>query len=365
MRKPIALVLALFLCLASIPAFAQDETPSPDQPVMTPEGTAEVNAQNGTSVASLNPLNLVGTDNVTFVRFANTVVDVPSVDLYVQELGEKGVVKDLAFGQVTDAMLLPSGKYNVDARAAGSGPDGEVITTMNWDFQPDTSWLVTFVGLTSNASLQLEPINLLRNDIAADMARVRVVNLVAGAPELTVSSSKGEDFGQSLAWSDVFDADIKPGTYNLTVTSKDEEPLLTNSAVDVEAGMLSTVVLVGSVDGSQPLQLVTFNSLADVSRVQFVNNSSAPVQIFARPGDVELVQSLAAGETSDWVTVPSGAVTFVSYAPGTGPAGQELGSWIGTVQPMRDVVITFGADSTSTASDPVFSPALSEMNAAG
>jgi len=363
MRKVTLLALFGILCLVAIPVFAQTETPDPNQP--TTESTAESTAQTDTSTGTMNPLNLVGTDDVAFVRFANTVVDVPSVDLYIQELGDKGVVKDLAFGQITDASLLPAGKYNVVARVAGSDPSSEAITSMSWEFQPDTSWLITLVGLTSNASVQLEPINLVQTDIANNMARVRVVNLVSEAPSLTVSSSTGDDFGSSLAWSDVFDADMKSGTYNLSVAADTGDTLLENSPVELKNGELSTVVLIGSVDGNQPLQLVTFNSAENVSRVQFVNNSQAAIEIFARPGDVSILQSLAAGETSDWVAIPSGSVTFVSYAPGTGPSGQELGAWIGEVHPLRDVVVTFTDDKTAAASDPVFSPSLSGTNAAG
>jgi len=363
MRKVILLVLLGLLCLVAIPVFAQTETPNPNQPTAesTAEGTAQVDTVNGIT----NPLKLVGSDDVAFVRFANTVVDVPSVDLYIEELGDKGVVKDLAFGQITDSTLLPAGKYNVVARVAGSAPSDEAITTMNWDFQPDTSWLVTLVGLTSNASLQLEPINLLQTDIANDMARVRFVNLVSEAPSLTVSSSTGDDFGHSLAWSDIFDADMKSGIYNLSVAADTGDSLLENSPVELKNGELSTVVLIGSVKGSQPLQLLTFNSAENVSRVQFVNNSQAAIEIFVRPGDVALIQALAAGETSDWVTIPSGSVTFVSYASGTGPSGQELGAWIGEVQPLRDVIVSFTDDKTAVASDPVFSPSLSGTNAAG
>jgi len=362
MRKLIALMLFVFLCFAAIPALAQTVTPNPNP---TPESTAEATMPDGAFTANVNPSALTGKDSVTFVRFINTVIDEPSVDLYIQELGDKGIIKDLTFGQVTDSMLLPAGKYNLVARAAGSGPDGKVITTTNWEFQPETSWLVTLVGLTSNASLQLEPVNLLRDDIANNMGRVRVINFVAGAPDLMVSSSAGDDFGQSLGWMGIFDADMKPATYNLAVASKDGNVLLKDSAVDVGAGALSTVMLIGSVDGSQPVKLVTFNSPADVSRVQFVNNSSAAIQIFGRPDDVELVKSLAAGQTSDWITVPSRSVTFVSYAAGTGPTGRELGSWIGVVQPFRDVTVTFTDAKTADASDPVFSPTLSEKNTTG
>jgi len=357
MRKVTPLLLFVFLCLATIPAFAQTETPSPKPP----EGSAEATVEAGTPITNINPLNLAASDKIAFVRFANTTIDVPSIDLYIQELGDKGVVKDLTYTQVTNTMLLPAGKYTVIARTSGSSAEGKALTTMKWDFQPDTSWLVTLIGLTSNASLQLEPVNLLRNKIADDMARVRVINLVAGAPKLTVSSSDNA-FVHSLGWTAVFDTDLKPGTYNLTVTSKDGKTLLTDSAVDVGGGALSTVMLVGSVDRLQPLRLVTFKSPAYVSRIQFVNNSSVPIQIFARPGNVELVKSLAEGETSDWVTVPSGSVTFVSYASGTGPDGQELGSWIGIVKPFRDRKVGFAANNISDANDPVFSPTLTEMN---
>lgn len=365
MRKVTALALFVLLCIVAIPAFAHTEIPNLNETTVTPESTVEVHKQDGTSTANMNPLNLIGSDAVTFVRFANAAIDIPSVDLYVQELGDTAVVKDLSFGHLTNSILLPSGKYNVVARAAGSGIGGNVITTMNWNFQQDTSWLVTFIGLTSNASLQLEPVNLLRNDIAGNMSRVRVVNFVAGTPALTVSSGAGDDFGHSLGWIGVFDADMKPGKYSLTVKSKDGTALLTDSAVDVGAGALSTVLLVGSVNGSQPLRLVTFSSLASVSRVQFVNHSSAAIQIFVRPGKTELVKSLPASKTSEWMTIPSGSVTFVSYVSGTGPTGQELGAWIGEVQPLRDTTITFTAAKTADASAPVFSPALSEINAEG
>lgn len=360
MRKVTILVLLVVLCLVAIPTFAQTETPSPTQPTTPAEGTAEATLTVGASTAIMNPMNLVGTDNVTFVRFVNTVVDVPSVDLYVQELGDQALVTDLAFGKVTDAMLLPAGEHNVVVRAAGSGVAGEALTNMKWNFQPDTSWLVTLMGQDSNKSVQLEPISLLRNDIANDVARVRVVNLVAGTSELKVGTKTGDDFGQALNWADMFDADMKAGTYNLNVTTKDEKALLTDAPVDLRAGALTTVLLAGNADGTTPVQFITFDSPADVSRIQFVNNSSAPIQIFVRPSDTELVSSLAAGETSDWVTVPSGSVTFVAYAPGTGPSGQELGSWIGTVQPMRDITVSFTKDNATEASDPVFSPPVDQ-----
>lgn len=360
MRQAMSLLAIALLCLAMTPVFAQTTTATPDAPVMMPESTAEMTPESTAEMTPemgiLNPLALVGAESVAFIRFAHTVADVAPIDFYVQEMGDTPVVENLAFGEEAGFLYVPSGSYNIIARAAGSGIEGEIITTMNHNFQQNTSWLVVFVGLTSTLSLQIEPINLLRDDIDDDVSRVRLVNFVSGGPALTITSATEDNFGQGLGWISVFDADFTPGPYTLTVTTPDGAALLTDAVVELESDALTTLLLVGSADGTQALRFITFKSPEYVSRVQFVNNSSDAIQIFVRPGDQEIVASLGVGETSDWVTVSSGAVTFVTYVPGTGPTGQELGAWIGEVHPLRDLTITFMPDNSADESDAVFSP---------
>ncbi len=349
MRKPTLLLMFLVLCFTVIPTFAQTETPTPIDPAVTPEVGME-------DALNTNPWNLGAADSIAFVRFAHTAADAAPVDLYIHELGDAPVAGNLAFGEATGFVFLPAGEYTIVARNAGSGVEGEILTTMNWDFQTNTSWSASLVGLISTGTLLLEPINLLRDDIADDVSRVRVVNYVSGGSPLTITSSAGDDFGHALGWIGVFDTDLTPGTYDLTVTSEDGTALLTDSAVELESDALTALLLIGSADGSQPLQFITLNSPEFVSRVQFVNSGTEPIQIFVRPGDHELVASLAPGETSEWATVSSGSATFVTYVPGTGPTGQELGAWIGEVHPFRDLTITFMADNSADEGDPVFSP---------
>ena len=94
MRKVSALLAFALLCLAVLPVFAQTETPNPDEPV----STVEAGMDDGSSMLNMNPLNLLGTDSVVFVRFAHTAADGPSIDVYVQELGDTPVVEDLVGG---------------------------------------------------------------------------------------------------------------------------------------------------------------------------------------------------------------------------------------------------------------------------
>lgn len=340
--------LALAVLLVSVHSLAaQSETHTP-----VPESTPEVAAIN------LNPANLTGAEDVAFAHFAHTSVDGPAIDLYLQELGDAPIVTDFTFGEELGDFQLPARNYTVVARAAGSGASGEVLAQMNWNYPPNTSWLIVFAGLASNYSLQLEPVNLLRDDIAPETARVRVINMIAGGPVVSVSGTGGEDLGRSFGWIGVVDREIAPATVTLAVTAQSGATLLTDYALEFPGAALTTLLLIGEPDGSPPVQIIHFSSPATASRIQLVNGLDMPIQIFLRPGNLELLASLDAGATSDWLTIRSGAVTFVAYAPGTGPRGQELAAWIGAVDPMRDVTITFNADRSVDDSAPVFSPVV-------
>lgn len=350
-------LLALFalLCLSVIPVFAQTAAPTVPASETMPD-------MDMSSSANSNLWNLAGTDAVGYVRFAHVSADAPAVDIYVPELSETAVVSDLEFGEVTDFIYVPQGNFTYVARTAGSDADSAPVASVQWDVPQDTSWLVVVAGLMSNLSVQVEPVSLLRDDIAENASRVRLINYISGAPALTIASNTGESFGAGLGWVGIFDGEFTPGTYNLTVTSEDGTALLTDTTVDLAPHALTTLLVLGSADGSRPAEIVAFDSPADMSRVQFVNNGTAAVDIFVRPGDEQIVSNLAPGATSEWVLLSSGSVTFVTYVPGTGPTGQELGAWIGAVKPNRDLVITFMADNTADEGDPVFS---NETEAAG
>lgn len=351
MRKWILWLAVASICLASFSVYAQEETPSP-------ESTPDMAMTDELSMVTTNPWNLTADSQVALVRFAHTTADYGPVDVYVRDLGDTQVAAGLAFGTETGFVLLPAGEHAISVRSAGSGVAGEILATTSWNFQNNTTWLVAFAGLEANVSLQLEPINLLRDNINADVARVRLVNFIPGGPALTVTDSTGETFGQGMGWFGVVDSERVPGDYALNVTSADGTTLVADVPVTLWGGALTTLMIMGSTDGSQPVQLISFSSPGNVSRVQFVNNYSEMLQVFMIPGNVEIVPSLAIGATSEWVTLPSGAVTFVTYIAGAGPTSQQQISWIGRVLPMRDLVITLLPDRTADEGDPVFSPTI-------
>jgi hypothetical protein len=349
-------VLMLLSCILAVPMFAQTVTPTSPDPAIS--GTQRVTQFAPTNVSrsdAPNPTQLTAEDETAFIRFAHVALDAPPVDLYITEIGDTPLIENLAYGAVTDFIYLPEGNYTLIAREVNSSMDGDPLAILNWDFAQDTSSLVSLAGLLSNVSLQIEPIVLLRNDIANDTARVRVINFVSGAEPLTITSEDGDDFGQALGWLGVFDTDVTAGMYNLNITTSDGSSLTKNSSIELPAGQLSTLLVLGSPDS---VEVLPFHSVADAARVQLINNTSDTIDIFRRPDNERVVASLAAGETSEWIAMPSGSTTFIAFAPETGPTGQELAAWIGEVKTVRDTTITFQADGSFEQTEVQFTPSI-------
>lgn len=351
--KKITFVIVLVLLCATAPAFAQTMTPPP-APSTTPTAASETSVQ----AENLNPLDVTAEDTTAFVRFAHVSADAAAVDIFVREIGDTPLVENLAYGEVTDFYLLPEGNYTIIASETGTGIEGNVVATLSWDVAPNTSWLISVAGLVANVSMNVEPLVLLRNDISDDIARVRLINFISGAQPLTISSASGDSFGEGLGWMGIFDGDFAPGTYNLNATTPDGSTQTENMAIDLTGGQLTTLLVLGSADGTREVEILPVYSASDSARVQIVNNMGEAIDLFRRPGDEQVVTSLGAGETSEWILTPSGSVTFVAYAAGTGPTGQELGAWIGEVKPLRDVTISFGAEGEAQQSDVQFTESM-------
>jgi hypothetical protein len=332
MKMKRVLLLVCALCLLVIPAFAQEATP---------EATPEMEMAGGYAINAPTDLDPAG--SLAFVRFAHTAADVGPVDIYVAETPDAPVVANLAFGEVTEEVILPSSAGLV-ARLAGSDAASEPTTQLDFELGGNSSWIVAVVGLNSNASVLLEPISVLRSDYN-DMSRVRVMNLVASDDTYSVTSDSDIDFGTELGFNGMADNDLEPGSYTLGLTGADGSAIGESQSYTFDANTTNTLLIVGGADGSQPIRVIPVTSPRDVNRVQFVNNGTEPVDIFIRPGDTAVVSGLEAGATSEWVEVPSGATTFITFAPGTGPTGQELAALPIQLDPSRDVVVTFGPDS--------------------
>lgn len=297
-------------------------------PTLAPANTSSGNF-------TITPPSFDENNSIAFVRFANTSIDVGAIDIY---MGRENtlVVSNLNYAEATDFIPIQAGERSFRARRHDTGADSEVLYHLSWNYLSNSSWIVTASGLADEFAFIVEPISVIRNDYQ-EQARVRVVNLVAGAPRTTVSTDNGLVLGNGLGWVGIRDTLLAAGTYTLSV-STDDGASLPALQFEFAANITYTLYVIGRGTSEEPLRILNIESMADRTQVLFRNNSAAALDLHYRPSNMRLVENLAVGQESAWQSLFSGAYTFITYAPNTGPRGQELAAIAVQLRPQRYMV---------------------------
>jgi hypothetical protein len=378
-------ILLILIASVALPVMAQDATATPEpvtttdpaattepvattdpaattEPAATTDPAATADPAATTEPAEEEPTFIVtapevtAVDSLAFVVFAHTSVDSGPVDFYIEALGAEPVVANLAFGEATDIVNLPAGTHTVNVRAAGSAADSEPLATFTWDFTGNSTWIVSAVGLMETVSFLAEPVTVIRTPLNG-LARVRIANWVSDIEMLNVDSDSDTVFAEGLGWAGIQDVEIEPGTYQLQVTDGADADFTEPVSFDFEADTVYVVFLTGSTTMGPAVDYLVIEMPQDETRVQFVNERSDTIDIHLRPGDELIAGGLEAGATSEWFSIPSTAATFIAYAPGTGPTGQELASLASQLRPARDVTVVFHDDGTTEITSETLTPA--------
>lgn len=302
------------------------------------EATAEAAAPVGGYV--LNPPPIDVNQGITFVTFVHTSVDSGPVDIYYGDQPTP-VVAGLTYGTFTGFVPMQSGNRTFRARPAGSGPTGEVLYRMSWDYQANSTWMVTAAGVASRVAFIVEPITIIRNNYDGQ-ARVRVINLIATGPRVTVTASNGTVLGNGLGWVGIKDTMVAPGEYTLNATTQSGLALAQPITTTFAANHTYTLFMIGDGSAERPLSILNLPVREDITRVRFVNHRADTVDVHARPGNAKIVTEIASNVTTDWIELPSGSFTFLAFAPGTGPTGRQLAGIATQLRPQRDVTIIIG-----------------------
>ncbi len=287
-------------------------------------------------------------ENYGFVRFVHTAIDVPTLDIYVGDNGKTQVASNLAYGQATDFVTLPSSVQGYTARAAGSGPDGDVLFRLNRRVKANQSEIIAAAGLNSKRAFVLESFVMVR-DNTRGKARVRTYNTVWGGPYLTVRDNRGEVFGQDLQYLSVSgDQSVEPGTYDFEIRSGSGKTVATETGVKLESDKVYAMIIVGGMDSNPPIQFVILVSDQETTRVRIVNKGGSPADVYVKGSTKPLITGLTAGSSSDFVTVPSGAATFILRAADSPASSPEVAFVAAQLRPGRDVTITVNGSGVAT-----------------
>jgi hypothetical protein len=318
------------------PATTPTVSPQPTQVAMIADGAAP----------NAKPVNAPAVENgssVVFLHFVNTSIDSGPIDIYMKN-NDQPIVENLAFGEYTTQATFRSGAHVFIMRPAGSGAGGEELYRMKWDFNGNSTWMVIAAGLKTTYSFIVEPVTIIRSNLNNGKARVRVVNWVSGGERLSVSTSTGVQLAKGLGWVGVADKEIDPGTYTLNVSTVSGALQGDGLTMDFQPNTVYVLLITGGKDGNPKVSLMNIVSPRDTTRVRFINNRSEALDIHARPSNEKLIADFAPGQTSEFISLPSGAMTFIGYLPGTGPRGQEKGGVSVQLRPGHDFTISITAN---------------------
>ena len=279
------------------------------------------------------------TDNVGFIRFAHTAVDVPPIDIYGDN-NTTPLVTNLMYGDVTDFIALPVTFSGFVARAAGSAADSQPLFSLQWGVKANESEMITAAGLSSHKAFLLEPLTLVRTNTQGK-ARVRIFDTVWGGSFLSVGTTQGTAFSSNQKYLNASDdKDVDPGSYDFQVTDSTGKVVATASAVNLEADKIYVMLITGSADGSTPIKLVPVVSDEDMTRVQIINQSGSSIDVYDKGQTQPFAAALGNGATSDFMSLPSGATTFVVRNAGSSSTDRELASLAVQLRPEHETVIT-------------------------
>ncbi len=328
---PVASITPVPTIVATVTPLPPSTTPVP--PTATSVPTAAPIAGNFT----VNQPAVEESQGVAFVRFAHTSVDGGPVDMFMDGV-DTPIVTNLSYGEATGLLWVRSGGRTFTARQAGAGTNGAELDVLRWNFPSNSSWTVAAIGLREDETFAVEPFNSIRNNYDGQ-ARVRVINLVPGGPRLTVEDSTGRVYGDRLPWVRLRDTMVPPGSYSLNIRTDDNRATESNIPFEFAAQTTTTLLAMGAGTPEQPVTLLSFTDEQELTRVRFINGGASPVEIYMRPGNQLLVSILDPASETEFFTLPSGAATFTSFAPGTGPGGRQLAGLPWQLRPGRDMTI--------------------------
>ncbi len=191
-------------------------------------------------------------DGVGFawIRVAHASPDAPNVDVWVNG---SVAISDLAFGEITDYLMVPTGTYNVQVTPTGLA--APVVIDADLPLQKNVAYTVAATDVLAN----ITPMVYIDDNSmpGPGLARVNFGHLSPDAPNVDVWVD-GAVAITDLAFQEVSPyLEVPAGTYNVKVTPTGvAAPVVIDIDVSLDAGTVYSAYVEGLLAGPPPLQPV-------------------------------------------------------------------------------------------------------------
>jgi hypothetical protein len=242
-------------------------------------------------------------------------------------------------------------------RRAGESED---LFRLRWGVDNNMSWLITVSGRNDRGALIMEPFNLIRVDIPEESASLRFINFVWGGPTLTLTADSGATIASNTQYLNYGDTTLPDSEVVLSLSTGGGN-VVAEKTVTLAPYLLYTVLALGDMDDAESYSLVVFESSPYLARARFTNERDEAIDIYAKTTNELLVENLAVGETSEYVTLPSHSETFLAHA--TGETRPDLAGGAVFLSPQRDFTYVVNQSGTITETERLLTPVESSSDA--
>jgi hypothetical protein len=182
-----------------------------------------------------------------WVRVAHASPDAPAVDVWVNGAV---VLSNVAFGQLSNYLLVPAGDYNI--KVTPTGLTAPVVIDADVTLDKDKAYTVAASGLLAS----IAPVVYMDNNTrpAPGHAKVNFTHLSPDAPAVDVGVVGGGNLFTNVAFKGTSPyIEVPAGQYDLEVKlTGTPTVVLTLNNVDLDMGMIYTVFAEGLAGGGPP-----------------------------------------------------------------------------------------------------------------
>jgi hypothetical protein len=206
-------------------------------------------------------LGLKGTATDACVRVIHASPGAPGLDVY---FNGTAATKNLAFGAVTDFVVVPSGDSNkVQITSTGASVDNAAVSdTVTLD--PGQAYDMAATGTLDNLKLTQTRLDL--TPLPTGQARIRFINASPDAGKVDFGIKNGDTLFTGTDFRDVTDYKVvDAASLTLDVRKGGENQVLAEGTVDVKEAMVYDLVLIGQVK-DQSLKVLAVSAPASTRK---------------------------------------------------------------------------------------------------
>lgn len=262
---------------------------------------------------------------VTVAHFAPFAASVDGTAVDVRVNGQT-VLENFKFGEVSDELALPEGRYRVEILPAGTDT---VVLSGRYELDEETEYTLIATGGSNGTELSLLPLKD-RSRAPKTKARVRIGHLAPFAEDrrataVNICTEDDTPVLKDVVYGDVVNLVLDAGVYDLKVVPAASDcgaPALDLPAVLFEGGTVVDLFVIGNID---PLPL-TFQSTTGVNLAQATvsvahyapfADTSAGTSVTVRVNGADALTDFRFGDIVKDVPLPPGPTLIQVLPTGT------------------------------------------------